>query len=179
MKKSLIGHLKMIKIYGFFFNKAVIVFWKSTVGTLCIIAMFLFTITSGCTEKGEEGEESILGTTWKFIGFVDVQTDVLDEVELIECEKCYTLKFTEETVGGWSILNVVSIIFFDAITISPTNVPFSQRPVVGGTKIGEPSEPTLYTNALKDLTSYIYEDEKLKLFYNEDKNYLLYKLIKS
>jgi hypothetical protein len=149
-----------------------------------------------CRKEDEKEEKSILGTTWKFVGYVDIQTGVLKEIvpreghfdvetglltdgDPIDCGKCYTLTFTEEVVEGWSILNAVNMIFFDEIKISLTNIHFSKKPSVGGTQIGESPEPTLYRNTLSELTSYVYDGEKLKLFYNEDRNYMLFKLIRS
>jgi hypothetical protein len=78
---------------------------------------------------------------------------------------------------GWSQLNERHINFFDPLQISSKRISFSKRPVSGGTLFGESPTPTRYTDALKDLTSYIYYNDKLKLFYNNNKNYLLYKLI--
>jgi hypothetical protein len=76
-------------------------------------------------------------------------------------------------------LNELFLTFFDTIRFSSTNIPFSKTPIFGGTKIGEPPIPNRYTDALSRLTSYIYYNNEIKLFYDNNKNYLLYKLIQS
>jgi hypothetical protein len=144
------------------------------------------------------------GPTWKLEGFADAETDVLTKVvprkghfdvetgvitdgEPFECEKCYTLTFSDNeaelpdgalyTAVGWSLMNGVNVYFFDPLQLGSTRISFSKRPLSGGTKIGEPPTPSHYTNALHNLTSYTCYNGELKLFYNNDKNYLLYKLI--
>jgi hypothetical protein len=135
------------------------------------------------------------GTTWKLAGFVDAETGVLTEVvprkghldietatltdgDPMDCEKCYKLTFvTDVEARGWSVLNGLYISFLEPIQISSTNISFSEKPISGGTKIGEPLTPTRYTDALHDLTSYICYNDELKLFYNNNRNYLLFKLI--
>jgi hypothetical protein len=147
----------------------------------------------------------LVGTKWKVVGIVDVETGVLTEIvpmkgyldvktgrlidgETFDCEKCYTFTFesfkyypsamdTAMSAYGWSILNKVNALFFEPIQITSTNIPFARTPWCGGTEIGEAPTPTRYLSALEELTSYIYNNNELKLFYNSDKNYLLYKLI--
>jgi hypothetical protein len=195
MKKSI------LKIFP---NKAVAVFRKSTVGTLCVIAAFLFIMSTGCA-KNEKEIDSLLGTKWKFVGYVDVQTGVLREVvprgsyldpetgrikdgEPKDCERCYTLTLKNRvalttdkgySATGWSIGNQVWIDFYYPLKISSTNIPFLKKPSAGGTRVGESPEPSLYTETLTKLTSYICYDDQLKFFYDEDKNYMLFKLIES
>jgi hypothetical protein len=148
-----------------------------------------------------DAEESVelahlKGTKWKLEGIVDVETGVLEVVvprkgtfamvngreelidgEPIDCEKCYAFTFVTNTMAhGWSLMNSLSVSFFDSIQIGSTNIHFTQKPICGGTEIGEPPMPTRYTNALSNLTSYIYYNNELKLFYNSNKTYLLYKL---
>jgi hypothetical protein len=182
----------MIKFSKILSGKAVAAFRKGTVGTLCMIVMTLFIMSIGCADNEKE---PILGTKWKLVGIVDVQTGELKEIvprksyfdfetgrivdgDTIDCEECYTLTVTEKAATWWqSKLNTGWITFFDPIKISLTNIPFSKKPVAGGTRIGESPEPSLYISALQDLTSYIYDGKTLKLFYSEDRNYLLFKLI--
>jgi hypothetical protein len=144
-----------------------------------------------------ETPEHLEGTKWKLAGIADAETGVLEEIvprkstvieedgivklidgDPIECEKCYTLTFVTDTNAyGWSIVNQLGVVFFDPIQISSTNIPFSKKPVCGGTETGESPQPTRYINTLTDLTSYVYYNNALKLFYNNNKNYLLYKSV--
>jgi hypothetical protein len=116
------------------------------------------------------------GTAWKLAGFVDAETGVLTELDGTDCEKCYKLAFaTDADAEGWSMLNQFWIRFWEPIQISSTNISFSKQPRSCGTEVGEPPTPTRYKKALADLTSYIYYNDELKLFYNNNRNYLLYK----
>jgi hypothetical protein len=137
---------------------------------------------------------SLKDTKWKLAGFVDVQTGVLEEIvpkkghldendiltdgDPIECTKCYTFTFvTDNEAQGWSVANELRISFFDSFQNSSTNISFSKTPLCGGTKIGESVTPTRYVRALQQLTSNIYSNDEIKLFYNNNENYLLYKLV--
>jgi hypothetical protein len=135
------------------------------------------------TPESESPVPEYLRGTWKLAGFVDAETDALTELDETDSEACYTLSFATDYslkskayALGWSMLNEVQVSFLDSIQISSANIPFSQKPLISGTKIGEPPTPTRYTEALADLTSYICYNNEFKLFYDSDKSYLLYKL---
>jgi hypothetical protein len=142
----------------------------------------------------EKDNNTIAGTKWKVSGIVDVQTGVLTEIiprasflddehrvvegDPIDCDICYTLVFdTDKEASGRSMYNSIYMRFPDPIQISSTNIPFSERPIACRTKIGEPPTPTLYTEALINLTSYTYYNDELRLFYNDNMSYLLFKRI--
>jgi hypothetical protein len=76
---------------------------------------------------------------------------------------------------GWAVVNEKYIFFFEPIQITSTNIPFARTPWCGGTEAGESPTPSRYTEALVRLTSYIYDNNELKLFYNNDTEYLLFK----
>jgi hypothetical protein len=168
-------------------------------GNILKITAILLILTGSLVSCGKEKDDNntltiVAGTKWKVSGIVDVQTGILTEIipresffddehrvvegDTIDCDICYTLVFdTDKDARGRSMYNLLSMKFPDPIQISSTNIPFSERPLAGRTKIGEPPTPTLYVEALANLTSYTYYNDELKLFYNENKNYLLFKLI--
>jgi hypothetical protein len=174
------------------YNKINYKVMKKIIKILHLAAIML--LLAGVISCGKE-KPTLKSTKWKLEGIVDVQTGEFIKIvprrsyfdsetgnlidgEPIDCEKCYTLTFTtDKNAEGWSMLNSIYITFFESITISPTNIPFSKRPLSGGTMIGESPEPTSYTDALQNLTSYICYNQELKLFYNNNNNdnYLLYK----
>ena len=145
-------------------------------------------VTEGVTNVVEEPTEietpmevepsnNLVGTQWKLAGILDTQTGVLKELEPKDCDRCYTLTFDTDTsfstysssneLGGGYIVDYVKysyqIIYF------------------GGTKVGEWGDGPLYVDPFwkRDIQSFSYKENELKLFYNENKNYLLFKLQKS
>jgi hypothetical protein len=52
-----------------FSNKAVAVFRKSTVGTLCIIVVSLFILSAGCADNGKENDINTVGVKGTIIGY--------------------------------------------------------------------------------------------------------------
>jgi hypothetical protein len=120
------------------------------------------------------------GTAWKFTGYMDVETGELTEVDTMNCEKCYKIAFvTNTTAWGWSVLNSLYVTFPDTMHIHSRNIPFSDRVRVFKTNMGEGKEPSLYMNTLWDVTSYICDDREMKLFYNNQKNYMLFRLVET
>jgi hypothetical protein len=169
---------------------------KIILKTTAILLIFAGFFSCG-KEKDNDEIVSLEGTAWRLAGFVDVQTGILEEIiprkgiladvdgwlklidgEPIDCEECYTLTFIADSVAqGKSLYNQIRVSFFVPIQISSANISFPEKPVSGGTEIGEPPTPVRYLNVLRDLSSYICFNNELKLFYNSNKNYVLYKLI--
>jgi hypothetical protein len=160
--------------------------------TVCLFAAGLLVLCNSCDK---DVATSMEGTKWKLVGFVDAETGVLTEVvptrgrfdmetgiltdgDPMDCEKCYKLTFvTDVEAQGRSVHNVLSVSFFEPIQVSSTNISFSKKPTCFRTKVGESPTPSRYIHALLDLTSYICYNNELKLFYNNNENYLFYKLI--
>jgi hypothetical protein len=74
-------------------------------------------------------------------------------------------------------MNYVNIGFFEPIRLTADHpVPFVKKPAGGsGTLVFEPPTPMWYIDILGKFTAYVYYNNELKLYYNNDKNYLLYK----
>jgi hypothetical protein len=117
--------------------------------------------------SGEEESQNLAGTSWKLDGIVDVETNEITVLEPKECNTCYTLKFDSDTTAtGKSVMNEICLL----ITSSSTRF--------GMTKIwdGENNNVNLFYEALQTLdTTYEYNEEELKLYFDEKTKYLLFK----
>jgi hypothetical protein len=121
-------------------------------------------------------QTSLKGTKWKLAGIVDTETGVLKVLEPEDCEKCYTLTFdTDTTVSTYSSFNELGggyIVDYIKRSFQITNF--------GGTKAGELGDGGLYVGPFWNRTvqSFFYKKSELRLYYDENRNYLLYKLQK-
>ncbi|MDR2145628.1 MAG: hypothetical protein LBE91_04100 [Tannerella sp.] len=136
------------------------------------------------TEESTEFDPSnpLVGIIWKLVGFVDTQTGVLREPEPKNCDycfkpwfECYLLKFdkdgvlyshssTNEMTGDYKVdyeTNQIEILKF------------------GGTKINEFGDGHFWWEVFYQFTFFILKDDELELYYNNKKNYLLFKRHKS
>lgn len=132
--------------------------------------IILLLIATSCKDDSVSNmptETKLKGTSWKLLGFFDVEKNTLIEAEPKNCEDCYTLYFdTDSTASGKSILNDI------VLNINTLRV--------GMTYIYETDgDGDLYTDILgEQIESYSYEKDKLKFYYNNKKNYLLYRALK-
>ena len=123
-----------------------------------ILFLLVILLSFGCADNGELSKggntidnvniPSLNGTQWELAGIVDVETNTLTELEPEECEKCRTITFDTDT----TVLNVDSI------------------------KFREPKINALFAGRLY-MKSLLLTDNKLKIFYNAEKSYLLYEPI--
>ena len=120
---------------------------------------------------------SLKGTKWKLAGIVDNETGVLKVLEPNDCVECYTLTFdTDSTFFTYSSYNHLGgkfVIDYDKCSFQLTDF--------GGTKAGEFGDGYLYVNPFwkRTIQSFSYMENELKLFFNENKSYLLFKPKKS
>ncbi len=122
------------------------------------------TINNG-SKNSIQSEAQLEGTKWKLIGFYDVGKNKLREVEPKNCEKCFTLEFyTDSNAYGYSI--------FNSVNINIKTWEFFMTDIYESDGDG-----TMYTDILSTVKSYSYEEDILKFYYNNKKNYLLYVLI--
>jgi hypothetical protein len=133
-----------------------------------IFTLALILATCASCEKDDGAPITALkNTKWKLAGIVDVRTGTLKELEPKDCEKCYTLEFdTDSTAWGTSIMNEIRL------KLSPT--PFMT--VVSFAYDHEMGDVQLFYDAMKTINSCTVTENTMKLFYNERKNFLLYKL---
>ena len=121
-------------------------------------------LTSCGSDKSEtEPISRLQGTKWKLEGIVDIQTSTLKELEPKNCDKCYTFVFdTDTTARGYTCVNAMYIGGLNPI-------------VIGGTKIYETGDAGICFDALFSVKSYTFDGKELKLFFDNNNNYLLYK----
>jgi uncharacterized repeat protein (TIGR02543 family) len=124
-------------------------------------------------EKNTLQETTLQGTKWKLVGIGSLDKIALQELEPKDCEKCYTLTFdTDDTFLTFSSTNELQGIYkADYTTRTMQIVDF------GGTKMNEIGDGILYVNPFWEMTihSFSCKENELRLYYNENKNYLLFK----
>jgi hypothetical protein len=162
----------MFKLHQNLSKKTITAFLKVTVATLCIVLTALFTATS--CEKPEPNNDvpqgtitttNLAGTSWKLVGFVNNQTNTIMIEAEPKCDGCYTLVFnTDSTASGYSIINIILLTLRPISMCIATDADDSMNGNI-----------TLYYEAMKSVKSYSVENDTLKIFYNNNENYLLYK----
>jgi hypothetical protein len=71
------------------------------------LALLLAGTAVACGEKDTENS-GLKGTTWKLVGFADVETGTLRKAVPEDCESCYTVRFLTDTVfSGTSHTNKI------------------------------------------------------------------------
>ena len=108
----------------------------------------------------------LVGTEWKLLGIVDVQTGDLTVLEPKECAECYSFTFnTDSTASGWSTSNYLIVELKPIVRI------------IILTDAGEYGDGYLFQSAIATIISYELNVNELKFYYNENKNYLKFKKI--
>ena len=135
-------------------------------------------VTQDITLYAKWKENTLQGTKWKLIGIVDVQTGNLTELEPKDCAECYTLTFdTDNTFNGQIVCNIMFgnyEIDYNTGIFRIINIAFSE---VGCIYMMEENS---YSQILWEIQSFILKDAHtriLHLYYNENRNYLLFKLL--
>ena len=132
--------------------------------TIILIALVIVVIA--CNDGGNS-EKSLVGTKWKLIGFFDTKKNELKEAEPKGCEGCYTLNFdTDSTAYGRTIANSIYVNLFE--------IPIRIEIITDVNDVSR-GNCSLFYDAIESLESFKLEGDKLKFYYNSDKNYLLYK----
>lgn len=135
------------------------------------IPIYIFLFCLSCSNKDETGGNnlSLQGVKWKLIGFADTQTGTLKEAEPVS-EKCYLLTFNDDnTFEGISSTNQIAgtyVLEKEASSIHITKI--------GGTEINELFDGKLYVESLAAIQSFLVTEGTLKLYYNDQKQYLLF-----
>ena len=158
---------------------------KGAVAILCIV----FFMASSCVKSnsmsaGGEKQLSLTGTKWKLVGIVDVETGKLKALEPINCEFCYMLTFdnsftdcSEESLSSFSTYSsrnkLGGCYEVDYETHSFKLFTF------GGTRAGEIGDGYQYVNPFgkRQIQSFMLKKGELRLYYDENKNYLLFRQI--
>jgi hypothetical protein len=139
---------------------------------IVFISLLLSLLCTGCRDenKGWENLSSLEGTRWKLEGIVD-ETGALKVLEPKD-EKCYTLIFESDT--SYSTLS--SIGYTGRYKIDYTICSIRIFSFIGPKLPEKHKDGELYCEAFTSAQSISFEKNKLKMYYNNNKNYLLYKL---
>ena len=135
-------------------------------------------VLGGCEKKNENNNENekenknpLKNTEWKLINFVDVANNTKKTPEP-DSEKCYILKFLEK---GDSLTAVSSTNNFIGTYTIDTQTHYILITNFCGTKIKELYDGILYVKSLIKVNKYTIDKDILKLYYNDNKNYLEFK----
>jgi hypothetical protein len=149
----------------------------------------------------DESTGALVGTKWKLEGSVEVETgeltayvtkdfeefecercnqppfhhsnfDLKDCMTLPECEECYTITFgSDTTFTGRMFTNTI----FGNYHINYTTGEFRGY-AIGGTRVLDLCELVIdCKEKLYTISSFSLQENKLKLYYNDEKNYFLFK----
>jgi len=137
----------------------------------------------GTTEmiNGDDGQPaSLRGTQWKLEGSVDAKTGVLSILEPTcetfytpNCESRYTLMFeTDSTFFAFSSTNKMNGNYKIDYEKQSIQIFISLM-----TYVGEMGDGELWQDIFPSIEYYSLQENKLKLYYNEKNNYLLFRQI--
>ena len=122
---------------------------------------------------------NLQGTSWKLAGIMDEETGILTELEPIECEKCYRINFNSNGSFNGSAVNIGFFSICYTVNYALSTLQFYKG-------IVHPDMVDIYDGNIF-IIKFVYEfqklgqfkltETKLKLYYNDKKNYLLYKKI--
>jgi hypothetical protein len=135
-----------------------------------ILLVAAIVVLGGCENKNEN-KNPLKNTEWKLINFVDVANNTKKTPEP-DSEKCYILKFLEK---GDSLTAVSSTNNFIGTYTIDTQTHYILITNFCGTKIKELYDGILYVKSLIIVNKYTIDKDILKLYYNDNKNYLEFK----
>ena len=134
-----------------------------------ILFVAAIVVLGGCVKK--ENKNPLKNTEWKLINFVNVGNNTKKTPEP-DSEKCYILKFLEK---GDSLTAVSSTNNFIGTYTIDTQTHYILITNFCGTKIKELYDGILYVKSLITVNKYTIDKDILKLYYNDNKNYLEFK----
>ena len=135
-----------------------------------ILLVAAIVVLGGCKKKNENNNP-LKNTEWKLINFVDVANNTKKTPEP-DSEKCYTLKFLEKGDSLTTTSSTNNFIGTYTIDIKTSSISITS---LGGTKINEIYDGILYVESLIKVNKYTIDKDVLKLYYNDNKNYLEFK----
>ena len=139
--------------------------------TLCVVCTLL---CWSCQNNFESNGEYIIpakGAKWKLEGIVNAKTGTLKVLDPRTCAKCFVLQFVTDST---------------LFTNDGVNENFGRYKIdhkthsmkiisLFGNEIAPPGDGSLYLRTLMTVHSFSLKKTALKLYYNETKDYLLFK----
>ena len=144
---------------------------KAKKSLLTSVAIIMFLLITGLSCE-KETLTSDVNHTWKFDGFGNLSNSSFEKADPSDCEDCYVLTFLKSgKLTGRTTTNTISGEFqIDAHDIEITNLI--------KTEIIELGSGEKYTEAISLTNKYEIMNNTLKLYYNQNQNYLQFKLSK-
>lgn len=144
-------------------------FLRLSAVAIVVVTLLSLGLFFSCEEKDGNNEKTnnpLKNTEWKLIEFVDVANNTTKIPEPSD-SICYRLEFVNDTLlRGYSSTNDLNghyIIYSnDSIKLNIGQMTF----------INEVFEGDLFVESLNLISSYIISDNNLKLYYNNNQNYL-------
>ena len=142
---------------------------KGAVVVLCVLTLTIVGSLSSCSNKEDKDIQSLEKTKWKLVGFADVESGKIEEAEPTD-EWCYVLTFKKTNrLEGFTSNNSFE---------GEYKIDYSKKSInifIGFiTYAGEYLDGYLYTETLKNVDFFSLQENGLKLYYNDNKNYLLF-----
>ena len=135
-----------------------------------ILLIGAFIVLGGC-EKEKENKNPLKNTEWKLVNFVDVANNT-NKIPEPNSEMCYILKFLKTADSLTAVSSTNNFIGTYTIDIKTSSISITS---LGGTKINEIYDGILYIESLIKVNKYTIDKDILKLYYNDNKNYLEFK----
>lgn len=126
-------------------------------------------VWSGCEKK--ENKNPLKNTEWKLVHFVDAENNAKKTPDP-DSEKCYVLRFLEKGDSLTTTSSTNDLIGKYTIDTKTSSILITS---LGGTKINEIGDGVLYVKSLITIDKYMIDNDILKLYYNDNKNYLEFK----
>jgi len=170
-----------------------------------IICLVILAATTTCCEKEWEKykdckeweltalEPQVLQSIhWKLEGFVDIENCTIKRPKCPEnwvCEDAYTFRFTGDTVSEgnpWYFTDTLARglkVFYGETSSNSISGTYETDFETGSfhittrlsTHVGETSDGYQYCDVLPKVQHFALQENELRLYYNDKKNYLLYK----
>ena len=135
-----------------------------------ILLIGAFIVLGGC-EKEKENKNPLKNTEWKLVNFVDVANNTQKTPEP-DNEKCYVLKFLETADSLTAVSSTNNFIGTYTIDIKTSSISIAS---LRGTEINEIGDGVSYVKSLNIVDKYTIDNNILKLYYDDSKNYLEFK----
>ena len=135
-----------------------------------ILLIGAFIVLGGC-EKKKENKNPLKNTEWKLVNFVYVANNT-NKIPEPNSEMCYILKFLETADSLTAVSSTNNFIGTYTIDIKTSSISITR---LVGTEINEIGDGVSFVKSLNTVDKYMIDNNILKLYYNDNKNYLEFK----
>ena len=142
--------------------------FKTLPAMLLLVGAFI--VLGGC-EKKKENKNTLKNTEWKLVNFVDVANNT-NKIPEPNSEMCYILKFLETADSLTAVSSTNNFIGTYTIDIKTSSISITR---LVGTEINEIGDGVSFVKSLNTVDKYMIDNNILKLYYNDNKNYLEFK----